>query len=192
MIQSDANGSHPMRTIYRTTFSVFALFFAAVAQQTTAPAVPEPDTLNLFYRLDNGKLVSLEPQTTSGVQLQHGFMSSKAAGVTELSGGQSPVRFKAGPLEFVVATGGDPAVFSLRKLEIKKGKRGDSRELLIVTSQASVFHAGKMNMSQRTIPLDFTRYGSSSYRAVPKEPLTPGEYAFWRPDGQVAFCFGVD
>lgn len=181
-----------MRMTSRVTFSVLALSILSAAQQGAPPPVREPDTLNVFYLVDSGKLVSLERQMTNGIQIQHGFMSTKAAGVTELTGGQSSVRFKSGQLEFVVSMGGDPAVFSLRKLEIKKNKRGDTRELLVVKAQSSVFHAGKADTAERLIPIDFSRYGSSSYRAVPKEPIGPGEYAFWRADSQTVYCFGVD
>lgn len=180
-----------MRAFCHAALFPLALSFVAAAQQT-APSVPEPETLNVFYRLNSGALVSLERQTTTGVQLKHGFMSAKVAGVTEVPGGQSPVRFQSGPLDFVVAMGGDPAVYSLRKLEIKKNKRGDTRELLIVTAQGAVFHATKADTAEGLIPLDFSRYGTSSYKAVPTQPLSSGEYAFWRADSQTVFCFGVD
>jgi hypothetical protein len=136
-----------MKATNQATFSLLVLSIAAVAQQSAVP-LSEPETLNVFYRLNNGTLVSLERQTTTGVQVQHGFMSSKVAGVTEVPGGKSLVRFQTGPLEFVVAMGGDPAVYSLRKLEIKKHKRNDTRELLIVTAQGAVFGATKADTAE--------------------------------------------
>ena len=163
----------------------------AIAAFAQSP-VEEPSSLNVFYRLETGKLVPLEQQTTKGSELKHGFMSTKAAAVTQISGPQSPVRFPAGAMEFVVATATDPAVYSLRKLEVKKTKSSGTRELLIVTAQASMFGKAKVDSSGTAVALDFTRYGSASYKAAPRQPLVPGEYAFWRPDLPAVFCFGVD
>jgi hypothetical protein len=184
-----------MSALKSATLGCFFLGVAAFAQRSTEPAaLPEPQTLNVFYGLKDGggALVSLEQQTTAGVQLSHGFMSAKVAGTTQISGGRSPVRLQVGQLEFAVATGGDPAVYSLRKLSLKKDKHGDNRELLIVTAQGAVFHASKANTAESIVPLDFSRYGTGSYRAVSRQPLLPGEYAFWRADSQTVFCFGVD
>jgi hypothetical protein len=152
----------------------------------------EPSKVNVFYRLGGGELTQLEQQTTSGTQLRHGFMSAKVAGTTDIPGGHSLVRFQSGALEFVVATGGDPAVYSLRKADTKKNKRGETRELLIVTARGALFGSAKTNTADSVIPLDFSRYGTSSYKAVPRQTLVPGEYALFRPDNPTVFCFGVD
>ena len=163
----------------------------ALAASAQSP-VEEPSNLNVIYRLETGKLVPLEQQTTKGSELKHGFMSTKAAAVTQISGPQSPVRFPVGTIEFVLATATDPAVYSLRKLEVKKAKSTGTRELLIVTAQGSMFGKAKMDSSGTVVLLDFTRYGSASYKATPRQPLVPGEYAFWRADLPAVFCFGVD
>ena len=102
--------------------SLLVSSIAAVAQQSTAP-LPEPEKLNEFFRLNSGTLIPLERLDANRVQLvQHGFMSAKGVSTTEVPGGGSSVRFRAGSLEFVVSMsmGGDPSLYSLRKSKLER------------------------------------------------------------------------
>jgi hypothetical protein len=72
-----------------------------VAQETLS----EPEFADVFFRLDAGKLVSLERQTAAIQGKASGFiiMSTKAA--SEFPGTKSPVRFRSDQsLDFVVRT----------------------------------------------------------------------------------------
>ena len=169
--------------------------------QETKAAIVEPEFVNVFYRLDAGKLIPLERQALDKVRARaSGFLVAvHGQSVSELAGAKSPVRFGGGKLEFVVrtsATDVDPQTqYSLRMLIEKK----KSREMVIATTRVSVF--GGVSSSINTegdLPVTFTRYGNSSVKMTVGS-LPPGEYVLSsRPPGEnayyakVAFCFGID
>lgn len=156
---------------------------------------PEPEFYDVFFRLDAGKLVPLERQTSSIQGKASGFIVMNAKGVAVLPGGKSPVRFRSeDALDFIVrsplaASAADPeALYCLRKLDAKKKQR----ELVITTLHASAVGAStKRTATTGLLPLTFSRYGNSSYK-LSTPPLPPGEYAVGRLYGQLVFCFGVD
>jgi hypothetical protein len=155
----------------------------------------EPDTSEVFYRLDSGKLISLERQTAVIHSKTSGFIVMSMKTVTEFRGGKSPVRFPSGePMDFVVrsvlgASGVDQNTFyCLRHLDEKK----KTRELLTMVGHASPMGASaQMNVDQGVLPVEFGKYGSGSIK-LHTEPLPSGEYAVSRIYGQTVFCFGVD
>jgi len=160
---------------------VLTLVAAAFAQTP-----PEPDANDVFYALQE-KLVPLELQQAAWGSKGAGFVGLGRKSVSEIPGGRSPVRFKSAiRLEFVVrsaaaATPADPnTVYSLRKLAPKKNKR----EMILM--------AQKADPSEAVLPVDFSRYGNSSYKLA-VGPLKPGEYALGRATlPQRVFCFGID
>jgi hypothetical protein len=175
-----------------------ALFAFSMMRQAT---VQEPETANVFYRLDSGKLVQLERQTaTVRAKASSFIVVTNAKAFYEISGGKSTVRFKSGePIEFVVrsplaASTADPGTFyCLRRLESKR----KSRDFLANTIHAIASPIGASatldtRMDESLVPLTFSRYGSSSFLAK-AETLPSGEYALqYRGVWNVFFCFGVD
>src|SRR6266699_2777035 len=107
----------------RVRMSIILVSSCLAATAQTAP--PEPEFADVFFRLMNGKLTPLERQATTKIKgSAHGFIVMSMKASSELKGGRSPVRFKAGDnLEFVVRStvpafvGIDPsAMYYLRRL----------------------------------------------------------------------------
>jgi len=167
------------------------------AQTSNPPdqSVSEPEFAGVFYKLDSGKLIPLEREAATITGKARGFIVMSVKAVLAVPGGRSPVRFRAGePLDFVVrsrfATSAvDPtAMYWLRKLAAK----GDNRELLVTAGHATPVGAFmKTTLTEGVLPVEFARYGSSSYRMT-TPALPPGEYAVSRAYSQAVFCFGVD
>ena len=88
-----------------------ALFVAAVFSrpgvvkgQTDQPSrLVEPETAEVFYKLDDGKLIPLERQTAPIQGRVSGLVVISIKSVSEFGGGKATFRFRSdGPLEFVV------------------------------------------------------------------------------------------
>lgn len=175
------------------SLAVFLMLFTLVA--VAQESLSEPEFADVFFRLDNGKLIQLERQTAAIQGHASGFIVMSMKTSSEFPGAKSPVRFpSAQPLDFVVrspfaASTVDPNTFYvLRRLN---GKR-KSRELVIMVGHASPVGAStKSNLAEGVLPLAFARYGTSSIRMT-TGPLPPGEYAVSRLYAQTVFCFGVD
>src|SRR5437016_2503944 len=97
-------------------------------------AMPDPEMADIFYRLNQDKLVPLERQAAAVHGNAHGFIVMTMKTASEFPGAKSPVRFKSGEkLDFVVrsvvpVSAVDPnTIFYLRKLNPKK----KTRELVI-------------------------------------------------------------
>jgi hypothetical protein len=110
------------------------------AQANPRNPLIEPDTAEVFYGLENKKLIPLERQTATIHGKTSGFIIMSMKSVSEFPGGKSPVRLRSGePLEFVVrsvlaSSAVDPnTLYSLRHLDEKKSKR----ELVIMAGHAS-------------------------------------------------------
>ena len=99
-----------------------------VRAQTDQPnSLIEPDTAEVFYGLENSKLVPLERQTATIHGKASGFIVMSMKSSSEFPGGKSPIRFRSGePLDFVVRSvlalsAVDPnTLYSLRRLDEKK------------------------------------------------------------------------
>jgi hypothetical protein len=115
--------------------------------------------------------------------------------VSEIAGGKSAVRFKAGePLDFVVRTALAPTaidpntLYCLRKLDAKK----KTRELLVTSTHATPVGAtSTVDFAGGALPLTFAKYGTSSLK-VSITGLPPGEYPLGHTYGPAVFCFGLD
>ncbi len=156
----------------------------------TAQSPSEPEFIDVFYRLDGGKLVSLERQSSTMV---HSLVGVKFSSLIAES--KSPVRFRSGEsIEFVVrgsvlSSYGDPGqIYGMRKLTSKK----DHREFLaFAVAYGGLLGAKAKDMAH--LPLDFARYGEGSIKVTTSE-LPPGEYAIGRIGigTKAVFCFGID
>lgn len=154
----------------------------------------EPEYLSVFFYLNpaDGALVSLERQTAN-VRTKikaMGFGGGEA--VIEVKGGKSPVRFKTDQkLEFVVrvaSTQIDPLnVVQFIAWKSKKDKRS-----LVITKVGPMGAGGSTNMTAGAVAFNASKYGQSSFKISPAQPLPPGEYALGTGDTGTAFCFGVD
>ena len=174
-------------------FKAFGVLFLS-ALSCFGQAAVEPDMVDVFWRLGDGKLVPLERQGTGTMHGKAGFGSMKVT--AQLPGAKSPVRFRAGEqLDFVVRSSllaaVDPAtIYALWALDAKK----NMRELAMMTGSASLFHGATTKVGSaldKNLPVEFSKYGESSIKLATK-PLAPGEYAVGRSGSQVVFCFGVD
>ncbi len=172
------------------------LLIALALTGSLGAQTPEPEYNDVFYRLENGKLLPLERQAPRGIKgSAHSFLVViTVKGYAVLQGGRSPVRFHAGePLEFIVHSqlqsilGTDPAtMYVLRRLNSHR----KTRDIELSSGHASLIGAATMGVPAETLPLDFVRYGEGSFR-VSAGNLPPGEYALGRTYGTV-YCFGVD
>ena len=174
------------------------LMMISAPAQTTSPdskSVSEPEFADVFYRLDAGKLVPLERQAATMHGQAHGFIVMSMKTASEFPGSKSPIRFSAGQrLDFVVrsilaASMADPnATYCLRRLNSKQ----KTRELVTMAGHVSpVGMSTKMNLAGVALPVEFSKYGNSSFKMTTAE-LAVGEYAIGRPYGPAVFCFGID
>ena len=68
-------------------------------------------------------------------------------------------------------------------------QKSDKRQLPLVKIKS--FGGGREILP--SIPAEITKYGESSYKLVPKSPLSPGEYAIDMSTGNPSmFTFGID
>ena len=156
----------------------------------------EPEFRDVFFRLDAGKLIPLERQLVA-VQ---GSSSTALVGadikhVFTFEGGKSPVHFlPSEKLEFVVRTSlptdVDPnTTYCLRRLDARK----DKRELQLAAGYVGFWGSSvKTTPSQGILPLNFSRYASSSLKLTPATALPTGQYALSNFSDRIVFCFGVD
>jgi hypothetical protein len=147
----------------------------------------EPEFNDVVFKLDAGKLIELERETSAIQGKSAGFIVINTKAVRQFSGAKSPVRLAPDqPIEFVVRTPfasptfhTDPSsLYPLRKLDEKK----KSRELLLNSGRATPVGASIKTSAQAPIPVKFSRYGTSSFK-ITSSALPPS---------QAAFCFGVD
>ena len=181
----------PRMKLFTLLMAVTLCSLTGVAQET----LTEPEFADVFFRLDAGKLISLERQTATIQGKASGFIVMNMKASMEIPGTKSPVRFHSDqPLNFVVRSmlaplAVDPSTFYfLRKLNSKK----KTRELVVMVGHASPGSATMNNdPAQGALPVTFARYGASSLK-ITTGPLPPGEYALSGPYAQTFFCFGVD
>jgi hypothetical protein len=182
------------RSLARLYLLLVILMFYSVAG-VAQEAATEPAFVEVFFRLDAGKLAPLERETAFIQGKASGFIVMNTKATSEFSGAKSPVRFHSDqPLDFVVRSALAPSavdpktLYVLRKLNSKK----KSRELVIMAGKFSPLGGSTTtDRSQGALPVTFARYGASSIKMT-TGPLPPGEYTVSRLYGQTAFCFGVD
>jgi hypothetical protein len=182
----------------KSALAALLLLFPAAAFGQNAKTPPEPASASTFYYLDfSAQLVPLESQV---VQMKHNYRDLGFAGgstIYQVKGDKSPMRLKAnGKPEFVVRLEGgyDPleAVW-VRHFDAVRGSR-----VMPIADFNALGNVSKVTLEPAVIDFNAAKYGSSSIKIVPIEPLTPGEYCLIiRAPGQLpkrtnAFCFGVD
>jgi len=164
-----------------------------LAQQAAAPAVVEPEYANEVELLgSDGKLTPLDRQTPHVEAKSSNYVFKvKMQGRESIPGTQSTVRVGTQPVFVVKAHLGDTdpsTLIHLYKLDIGKNER----YYVMSDASATAFSGGKSSMTPQTVvPLTIVKYGESSFKITPAQPLVPGEYVFPGLAG-TAFCFGVD
>lgn len=157
-------------------------------------AVVEPEYANQFDIVTSeGKLVPLERQTSKIEAKAGGFIAVKSTVKHVVPGAQSPVRAEPAA-QFVVRLhvgDMDPAtVIHLYKLDKDKS----SRSVVVASTSVTPFAGVKSGaVEPNTIAVAVEKYGESSFKVTPSQPLAPGEYALVTTmSGQNEDCFGVD
>jgi hypothetical protein len=160
----------------------------------SASKVTEPEYFGVFAAIDpsTGALIELERHTTTHrVKLRAlGFGGGEAH--LEIPGQESRVRFKADAVPaFVVrltSQQSDPqGSIRLISWRVDKGVR------YITVQKAGAFGAGSTaGAAESLLPFNVVKYGDTSFKIVPAEPLPPGEYALGPPGGHDSFSFGID
>lgn len=170
------------------------VFLFHVSSGQESKKVQEPEYIGVFFLLEpaTGNLIPLERQTPESKVRLKAMGLGGGESVLEVRGEKSPVRFRADQkIEFVVLVSSqqtDPQGFiQFFSLESKKGKRQ-----LVVGRAGSMGMNGKSVTSERAVPFSAAKYGASSFRIVPLQNLTPGEYALGAPGNNDGFCFGID
>lgn len=158
-----------------------------VAAQEIAP--PTPKNIGVVYLFDRAQnsLTSLQRQT--GISKRRGVVSESR--VIQFDGTISTVRVDQDRgTDFVISlsSGMDPSNYRLFRLEVTK----ESRQLVLARATvASALEYEKADLGLVQVPIDISRFGEA-YKLSPSQPLTQGEYAFFRRGSNEAFCFGVD
>jgi hypothetical protein len=107
------------------------------------------------------------------------------AGVIEVSGDRARVRIVDDRPAFVFKIG-NPENVKLYALTI------DDKDKKKIGRWFSLVHAvGKTRQVSPGMPIEITKFGSSSFKLVPKQSLRPGEYAVLL-SGSKVFTFGID
>lgn len=176
---------------------------AGVALQAASPnpasgqaALQEPQYANSFYYLGaDGSLKPLErePVGVGGRVKAFGFGGTSVS--YQIQNEHSPVRFQVGaPIRIIVKMENldvDPATLVvLYSLKVDRGKRQ-----LLISGMGFMGSHTKSDLQSKQLQLMFTKYGQTSVKIEPANPLEPGEYAMTiqsRDQQPVAYCFGVD
>jgi hypothetical protein len=152
-----------------------------VKLQATQPVYgPEPEWVGAVYFRDaSGSFTPLERSATRTLQARYPMTYNLNLMVVE--GPKSPVRLKQSEkTAFVVrlANGIDPRVFTLYPMDANSKGRGAATD--------------KKTKSYKTILVNVTRVGASSYGLTPENALSTGEYCFIPKNSTDAYCFGLD
>jgi hypothetical protein len=156
--------------------------------------VQEPEYLGIFFLLDSstGNLIPLERVTPEYKIKLKAMGLGGGRSLLEFKGEKSPIRFKEGQkLEFVVLVAsqltdpqGSLQFFSLEPL---KGKR----QIIMATAKVTST-TDKSVMSEKAVPFNATKYGTSSFKITAAQSLPPGEYTLSGTGTHDGFCFGID
>ena len=165
------------------------------AQNNKAEAGAEPQYINSFYALGaEGKLIELDHQQVTAIHVKTkplpGYATVKV--LVEFKPAHASVRL-SGDAQFVVKGRAplDPSSrFELRLLKVSK----DRREFLMTQAHGTIVGAtATTSLDEGAVPIRFEDYGADSYRIVPQQTLSPGEYALGlRGVVTELYCFGVD
>ena len=159
-------------------FAVFAFTLTAAGQTSSAKAA-EPDSIGVFFYLDSAsQTLKCLPQedykrhTSSG--LAHTTQSVKVAGEAST---------------FRVASDNAAFIFQAADVELPHVKlflfavKNSEREYELGTRK------GRDLVTNKGVTINIAKYGQSSYKLTPADPLKTGEYALTY--GGTLFTFGV-
>lgn len=155
-----------------------ALLFvtAGLAQEER---VFQPPYVSVFYYLRaSGEGMELERETPNLIRNGNKLLFV-------LPGDKSPVRLTAGErMQFIVRVAEDfnkaTATMQLFRFD---GGNGTRQALLKIRDVRS---------NKVGVPLIAEKYGDSSLKVAPSQPLAPGEYCLSRSTISQGYCFGVD
>jgi hypothetical protein len=164
---------------YLNLLAVLALL--SVASQAQAPAKPaDPELIGVIYSLDpaSHELKRL-PSDTWKVHQAQGF--AKVTRQVRLEGAASAFRIAGGDKITLVftAVGDDAMNVRAYPCVVKEGRR-----------ECDLAKFGRGSTPAPNIAASLAKYGDSSYKLTPDQPLNPGEYAVVFSDK--VFTFGVD
>jgi hypothetical protein len=183
-------------------FSAAVIFSLSQIKAIAAPTrTVEPEYIGVFVALDpsSGALIELERHTTTQHTKLKGLGFGGGEGYLEVPGERSPIRFKADAVPpFLVRAASQQAdpQSSIRLISwtVEKGSRR-----VTVATVGPMGIGTKTGVDENLLLFNATRYGESSFKIVPAQPLRPGEYALGRPAGiethgagQDSFSFGID
>lgn len=165
---------------------------AAVLAAASVPEPAEPEYQSVIMRLsDTGELVPLERKTP--ILRSHQKQLFGAESAMEIDGERSPVRLlEKQSLVFVVRVASqlvDPqSILEIVRWDIRRGKR-----VVVVAKVSSWNHAVTANPQVgNKVPFDAAKYGASSFKFSPVNPLQPGEYELGVKGSDDTFDFGID
>jgi hypothetical protein len=175
---------------------LLGLLLASAAAQSAPSLSLEPTSTGVPYLLDSSNQV-LKPLVEESWKIGHNsvFKAAYAGGTIavnyEVSGGHSSFRI-ANDMPVFVFKFESPENAVLYLSSTKNDKDTNRRQFVC----NRVYKNNKMELDPG-IPIDITQFGESSYKLIPKAPLSPGEYAVMlRGSTQVKdhkiFTFGID
>jgi hypothetical protein len=164
---------------YLNLLAVLALL--SVVSQAQAPAKPaDPDVIGVIYSLDpSSHELKRLPSDTWKTHQAHAF--AKVTSQVRLEGAASAFRFAGGDKITLVFSAVGEAATRVRAYScvVKDGRR-----------ECDLAKFGRGSTPAPGVPTSLARYGESSYKLTPDQPLNPGEYAVVFDDK--VFTFGVD
>ena len=182
-----------MKRVTYMILCVLFLFAHNISAQETKK-VQEPEYIGVFAFLDPGtsNLQDLERQTPEAKVKVKAFGYGGAESSMQIKGDRSPIRFKTNQkLEFIVRTASqqiDPmSLIQLFSFTPNKGMRR-----LMMAKVGSIGMSSKAVTNQSAISFNVAKYGDSSFKVVPANTLSPGEYCLSTSTSTDAFCFGID
>jgi len=157
------------------------LVVLSIASQAQAPAKPaDPDLIGVVYSMDpaSHELKRLPSDTLKTHQAQ-GF--AKVTVMARIDGAASTFRIAGGDKITLVFSAVGEAAMKVRAYScvVKEGRR-----------ECDIAKFGRGSTPAPGVSASLAKYGDSSYKLTPDQPLTPGEYAVVFDDK--VFTFGVD
>lgn len=181
-----------MKIIKLSVFVLAMLFCQSVLAQEKK-TVAEPEYIGVFFYLEeNGNLVALERQTPESKFKLKALGYGGGESLLRIKGEKSTVRFKVDQkLAFVVRVSSqsiDPvSVIDFFRFNSKKGYRQ-----ITVAKVGTIGIGAKTTVSEFAVQFNVAKFGESSFKIVPANALTPGEYCLSGSGTQDGFCFGID
>jgi len=177
----------------RLIFAAIAVAVSLLSGEVMAKDTGLPEYVGIFAGRGGavGPYVPLERLTPVQQTRVRGFGFGGAEAHDSFAGTTSPVRFKSGPVEFIVRVASqdqDPMTL-IQFFALKEGNA--ERFLPLVNVGAFAVHESDSSRGQ-AIAFTATKYGANFFKIVPSQPLPPGEYMLGSAAGHDGFLFGID